>query len=102
MTITGDSDCDILEEEYEIISLNDIVWFKVNKAIWQDKVTQILFIDRKEDSEFLKTKWMHTRKEENILVNNVSLDYSKNEYLEIPFSTIMERTWRKLYTISPP
>ena len=35
LTITGDySDYDILEEEQETVSLNDIVWVKVKKAIW--------------------------------------------------------------------
>ena len=29
LIIAGDSDYDILEEKYDIISLNDIVWVKV-------------------------------------------------------------------------
>ena len=49
-TISSDSDYDIFEGEHEIISLNDIVWVKVNKVIWKGKVIQILFIDLKEDS----------------------------------------------------
>ena len=62
LTITGDSYYHIFEEEHELISLNNIVWVKVNKAIWQGKVTQTNFSDIKEDSEYLKTKWIYTRK----------------------------------------
>ena len=52
LTITGDSDYDILEEEHEIISLNDIFWFKVNKEICQGKLHQIPFSDRKEGIQY--------------------------------------------------
>ena len=33
--------------------------------------------EKKEDSEYLKIKWTDSRKEERILIKNVSLNYSK-------------------------
>ena len=36
---------------------------------------------KKEDSEYLKIKWIDTRKEERILIKNVSLNYSKKRVL---------------------
>ena len=42
LTINGDySDYDILEEEQETISSNDIVWVRVKNEIWQGRVVQI-------------------------------------------------------------
>ena len=63
LIIAGDSDYDILEEKYDIISLNDIVWVKVSKVIWKVKVIHIPFSNRREDSESLIIKWIDTRKE---------------------------------------
>ena len=76
LTITGDSGYGILEEEHENKYLNDIVLVKFTKAIWKGKLIQITFSDRKDDSEFLKAKFIDTRKEANYY-KNVSLDYSK-------------------------
>ena len=51
LTITGDySAYDVLEEEQETISLNDIVWVKVKKEIWQRRVIQIPYSIKEEDS----------------------------------------------------
>ena len=47
LTITGDSDYDILEEKHYIISLHNIVWVKVTKVIWQSKLLQVPLSDRK-------------------------------------------------------
>ena len=38
---------------------------------------RITLIDKKDDSDFLKIKWIDIRKKEKVLINNVSLDYSK-------------------------
>ena len=65
-----------MEEEHENKYLNDIVLVKFTKAIWKGKLIQITFSDRKDDSEFLKAKFIDTRKEANYY-KNVSLDYSK-------------------------
>ena len=46
LTITGDSDYDILEEEHKVISLNNIFWFKVNKEICQGKLIHINSSDK--------------------------------------------------------
>ena len=56
--------------------MNDIVWVKVNKAIWQGKFIQIPFSDIKEESEYLKKNWIYTKKN---LIRIISLDYSKIE-----------------------
>ena len=45
--MSGDSDYDILYKERETVSLNYIVRFKVNKSIWQVKLIQINFSDKK-------------------------------------------------------
>ena len=76
---TGDySDYDILEEEKDYISKNDFVWVKTKKKeIWRGRVLLITYSKKKEDSEYLKIKWIDTRKEERILIKNVSLNYSK-------------------------
>ena len=74
LTITGgDSDYDTLEGGNETISLNDMVWIKVNKAIRKVKVMKIIFSDRKEDSKYLKANRIDTSKEEKVLIKNVSL-----------------------------
>ena len=62
LKITGDSDYDILEEEHEIIFLNDIFWFKVNKEMCQVKLIQIPFSDIKEGIEYLRIKLIDTIK----------------------------------------
>ena len=77
LTIHSDASAyDILEEEHETISLNDIVTFRVITEIWKGRVMQIPFSDGKEDSECLKTKWIDQRKEDKVIRNNFSLDYS--------------------------
>ena len=38
MTISVNSDDDILDEQNDNISLNDIFWVKLNRAIWQGNV----------------------------------------------------------------
>ena len=38
---------------------------------------RITLIDKKDDSDFLKIKWIDIRKKEKVLINIVSLDYSK-------------------------
>ena len=45
--MSGSSDYDILDKENDIISLNDIVRVKLNKAIWQEKEIQIPISDSK-------------------------------------------------------
>ena len=76
--ISGDNgDCDMLEEEHETIYLNDIVWVHVKKSIWLGRVMQIPFSDRKDDSEYTKIRYIDTKKEDKVLINNVSLYYSK-------------------------
>ena len=75
---TGDySDHNILEEEKDLISENDQVWVKTKKEIWRGTVLLIPYSKNKEDREYLKIKWMDTRKEDRILIKNVSLNYSK-------------------------
>ena len=74
LTIPGDySDYDILEEEQETILLNDTVWVKTKKDIWRVRVMQIPYSNKKEDSENLKTKWIDSRKEERVIINNISI-----------------------------
>ena len=77
LTITGDySDYNILEEEKDTIAEKDDVWVKTKKEKWRGRV--LLFPYRKKkDSEYLKIKWTDSRKEERILIKNVSLNYSK-------------------------
>ena len=41
------------------------------------KSTVISLQKKTEDSEYLKIKWIDSRKEERILIKNVSLNYSK-------------------------
>ena len=63
LTINGDySDYDILEEEQETISSNDIVWVKVKNEILQGRVIQIPYSIKVEYSEHLKIKWTDSRK----------------------------------------
>ena len=95
------SDYDILEEEKDIISENDLVWVKTKKEIWRGTVLLIPYSKKIEDREYLKIKWMDTRKEDRILIKNVSLNYSKKEYQCPRNSTLMEHTWRKQFTILP-
>ena len=56
---------------------------------------------KKEDSEYLKIKWINSRKEERILIKNVSLNYSKKEFRCPHNSTLMQHTSRKQSIISP-
>ena len=101
-TITGDySDYDVLDEEKENISLNDIVRVKFKKAIQQGIVIQIPYSIKEEDSEHLKVKQVDFRKEERVLIRNVSISYSKKESRSLLNSTTMEPTWRKHSIISP-
>ena len=61
---------------------------------------QIPFSNGKEESEYLKTKWIHSQKEERVLINNVSLYYSKKESQHLISSTIMRPAWKKQSMIS--
>ena len=73
---TGDySDYDILYEEKDPISKNDLVWVKTKQKIWRGRVLLITYRKYKEDREYLKIRWIHTRKEERITIKNVSLNY---------------------------
>ena len=56
---------------------------------------------KKEDSEYLKIKWTDSRKEERIIIENVSLNYSKKDFRCPHNSTLMDHTWRKQSMISP-
>ena len=79
LTITGDySDYDILEEEKDTISENNDVWVKTKKEIWRGRVLLIPYRKKKENSEYLKIKWIDSPKKERILIKNVSLNYKKN------------------------
>ena len=46
LSITGEINYNILEEECENISLNGIFWVKVRKLIWQGKLIQIPFSNK--------------------------------------------------------
>ena len=70
--------------------MNYIVWVKVNKAIWQEKLIQIPFIDIKEDNECLKIKCIDTGKLEKVIIKNFSIEYSKKESQYLFISTIMD------------
>ena len=75
---TGDySDYDILDEEKDPISKNNLVWVKTK--ICRGRVLLIPYRKNKEDREYLKIKWIDTRKENRILIKNVSLNYSKKK-----------------------
>ena len=77
LTIIGDySDYNILEEEKNTIFEKDDVLVKAKKDT-ERKSTVNFLQKKKEDSEYLKIKWTNSRKEERILINNVSLNYSK-------------------------
>ena len=79
---TGDySDYKILDEEKDLISKNDIVWVKTKKEIWRGRVLLITYRKNKENREYLKKKWIDTRKEDRILIKNISLNYSKKDPL---------------------
>ena len=99
---TGDySDHKILDEEKDHIYKNDLVWVKTKKEIWRERVPLITYSKNREDCEYLKIKWIDTRKEERIFIKNVSLNYSK-KVCQCPHnSTIMDHTWSKQSTISP-
>ena len=63
LTITGDySDYNILEEEKDTISEKYDVWVKTKKEIWRGRVLSIPYSKKKEDSEYLKIKWINSRK----------------------------------------
>ena len=57
--------------------MNDIVWVKVKKSLWQGRVIQTPYSIKEEDSEHMKIKWVDSRKEERVLIKNVSIGYSK-------------------------
>ena len=42
--------------------------------MWRVIIIQIPSVDRKEDSEYLKIKWIDTIKEDKVIIKNVSLD----------------------------
>ena len=66
---TGDySDYNILDEEKDPISKNDLVWVKTKKEIWRGRVLLIPYSKYKEYREYLKIKWIDTRKENRILI----------------------------------
>ena len=58
---------------------------------------KIPFSDRKEESKYLKIKWLDTRMEEKVLTRYISLDYESQYLLS---STIMYPTWKKQYMTS--
>ena len=102
MTVPGDySDYDILVEEKETISIIDEVWVKTKKEIWRGRVLLIPYSLKKEDNENLKIKWSDSRKEDRVIIKNVSLNYPKKESQCLLNSTIMVHKWKKLSMISP-
>ena len=49
----------------------------------------------------MKIKWTDSRKEDSILIKNLSLNYSKKEFCFPRNYTLIEHTWRKQSMISP-
>ena len=69
---SGDySGYNILDEENDLISKNDLVWIKTKKEIWRGSVLLIPYRKNKEDREYLKIKWIDTRKEDRILIKKM-------------------------------
>ena len=63
LTITGDySDYNILEEEKDTISENDDVCVKTKQNM-ERRITVNSLQKKKEDSEYLKGKWIDSQKE---------------------------------------
>ena len=63
LTSTVDySDYEILEEEKDSISENDVVWVKYIYIFMERKSTVNSLQQKKEDSEYLKIKWIDSRK----------------------------------------
>ena len=65
---------------------------KFKKSIWRGRVIQITFSDKKEYSEHLKTKWRDKQKKYKVLINNVSLDYSK-KIVSVPTRKYMNASY---------
>ena len=55
--------CNILDKQYESKTLNDVIWAKINKEIWEGKLIQIPYSDMEEDGEYLKIRWMNKKRE---------------------------------------
>ena len=70
------SDYDILEEEKETISKSDEVWVKTKKEIWRRRVLLNNY-SKKIGQQHLKIKWTDLRKEDRVLIKNVSLTTPK-------------------------
>ena len=52
LTISGNSNYDILDEEHETVYLNYIVWARSNKSIFRVKLIKVTLSDRKWDIVF--------------------------------------------------
>ena len=75
LTITGNySDYYILEEEKEAITENENVWVNPPPKYGDGEYCQFLTV-KKEDSEHLKIKWTDSRKEDRIIIKNITLKY---------------------------
>ena len=59
---SGGSDYDIFESEDVKIYLHDTVRIKQRREIWQVKIPRITFSDLPDDENYLKIKWLDTKK----------------------------------------
>ena len=77
-TCSGDSVCDIFDNEDYIITEDSIVWVNTKKEIGQGMVVRIPFSDLPHHSNNLKLIWIDTKNEDIVLIKNCSREYKKN------------------------
>ena len=69
-TCSGDSVCDIFDNEDDIITEDSILRVKTNRAIWLGILIEIPFSDLPQYSNGLKLIWIDTKNEERVLIKN--------------------------------
>ena len=83
-TCSGDNVYDIFENDDEIINKDSIVWVYTNKRYWEWRIIKFPYSDLPQDSNYLKLKWINTKKKYRVLIKKLSREYKQNI---IPIST---------------
>ena len=70
--------CDIFENNKQTITINFILWVNMINQFDKGKVFIIPFSYLESGDNILKVKCINTKKEDRVLIKNVSVDYKKS------------------------
>ena len=76
------------------------MWVNTNKTILEERFVKIPCSDFPKDYNYLKFIWIHTKKEDRVLIKNCSREYKEIQFLYQLINISMEGLWRNMYWVS--